>query len=69
MQTLDVARKRIQELEQEKAELAAAIYHYRLTLEHYLTICASVGADPGPAAEALKKLPSVRVGPKLWRVK
>ncbi len=63
--TEDAALRRIEQLELENRELSSAIYHYRMVLEHYLTIAASVGADPAPAAEALKRLPR---GPSILRL-
>lgn len=67
--TLEEARQRIQELEREKRELVFALAQHRLVLEHYLTVCAAVGADPSPALEALAEAPRVSIGPTLFRVK
>lgn len=69
MESVDTMRERIVELEQENREMSVAIYQYRMVLEHYLSICAAVGADAQPAAEALVKLPRMRVLPRIWRVK
>lgn len=64
----DAALRRIEVLEDEKRELVAAVYTYRLALEHYLNMAVAAGADPGPALEALAKLPKVKVPLKLVRL-
>ncbi len=66
---LDKALERIDALERENCELSIAVYQYRLVLEHYLTMCASIGADAKPAVEAIAKYGRLRVRPKLWSVK
>jgi succinate dehydrogenase/fumarate reductase flavoprotein subunit len=66
---LEAALQRIDQLESENHELSIAVYQYRMVLEHYLSICASIGAEVKPAVEALAKYDRLRVRPHLRRIK
>lgn len=67
MDAYDAALRRIEMLQQERAELISAIFAYRSALEHYLNMAVAAGADTSVAYEALKKIPRVSAPLRLVR--
>lgn len=63
------AWKKIEALEIHNQELVLALDAHRMVLEHYLSICAAVQADPKPAQEVLMKFSKLRTKPVLRSVK
>ncbi len=66
---LERALELINALEKHRQELVAALQQHRLVLEHYMSICATVQADPAPAAEVLSKYQRLNQRPLLRSVK
>lgn len=58
---------KVQILEKHNQELIVALDQHRLVIEHYLNICASVGADPAPAKEVMMKYARMNVTPPSLR--
>lgn len=56
-------------LGRDNLELSVACYQYRLVLEHYMGLCASIGAETKPAEEVLTRWQKTPVRTHLWRVK